>query len=121
MKIEGYNLIKTLEGRISGIPKSQNSSRVNKSGINDEVVISDNVDLSCKAIEFNKIKSAIKDIPEIRQEKVKGLADQVRSGKYDVRADLIEPKLLREHIMDALLLSPPVIRNIYGVNGVPEN
>ncbi len=102
MKISGHNIIRTLEGPLSGAVETQPHSANNRVGLKTDAT-NDPIELSHNAIEFNRIKNVIKDIPEIRTKRVEELADQIRGGQYNVSADLIEPKLVKEHMTDALL------------------
>lgn len=102
MKIEGHPVIKTLESYLSRVKESRPSSISNNAGLRGGQV-EDHIELSDSAREFNKIKSVISEAPEIRQDKVDRLVDEIKNGRYYVTPELIEAGLVKEHIMDALL------------------
>lgn len=101
MKIDGHNLIKNLEGHLSNQVEPHTDSINYKKEVN-WTYTGDTVEISDRFVEFNRIKSTIKAIPEIREEKVRGLIEEIRNGRYEIIAELLAPKLIREHILDAL-------------------
>ena len=56
----------------------------------------DEVVLSSRAQEFSHIYQAVKAMPEVRDDKVKGLSEQIASGKYQVDAKDIAAKMLEQ-------------------------
>ena len=102
MRIEGHSIVTTLESYLSRVSESRSYSVSNNAGLTAGGA-EDPIELSAEAVEFNRIKSFISAIPEIRQKKVNQLADEVKNGRYYVTPELIGPGLVREHIMDALL------------------
>jgi anti-sigma28 factor (negative regulator of flagellin synthesis) len=102
MKIDGHPIIKTLGSYFSRVNESRPSSVSNNVGLRGGQV-EDPINLSAEAIEFNRIKSFINEVPEIRKEKVEALINAIKNGRYYISPELIEPRLLKEHIMDALL------------------
>jgi anti-sigma28 factor (negative regulator of flagellin synthesis) len=59
--------------------------------------------LSNNAIEFSRIRNLVNGVSEIREDRVGAILNEVRGGDYKVSSEQIASKLLREHIMDALL------------------
>ena len=103
MKIERYPISKAHESYFSRVNEPRPSSiRSNNAGLRGERV-ADHINLSADAIEFNRIKSFINEVPEIRKEKVEALINEIRNGRYYISPELIEPRLLKEHMMHALL------------------
>lgn len=102
MRIEGHAIIKTLESYLSNVSESRQSSVSNSVDLKVEGA-QDRIELSAEALEFNRIKSSVNAEPEIRQEQVDRLADEIKNGTYYVPSEFIAPVLAREHIMDALL------------------
>lgn len=102
MKIEDHSINKTIEGQLPGIAESRHRSVDKGYGLKN-IYTNDNVEISGRGIEFNRIKSVIMAIPDIREEKTARLADEVNDGSYKVEAELIEAMLLKEHILNSIL------------------
>ncbi|HOK06380.1 MAG TPA: flagellar biosynthesis anti-sigma factor FlgM [Syntrophales bacterium] len=58
------------------------------------------VDISEKAREFSDIKAALKDRPEVREEKVQALQDRIDQGRYRVPAEDLARKIVGENLLD---------------------
>ena len=62
----------------------------------------DEVVLSAQAQEFSQILQALKNMPEVREDKVKELADRIAAGNYHVDAKEIADKMLGRIVADRL-------------------
>ncbi|EAX46821.1 anti-sigma-28 factor, FlgM [Thermosinus carboxydivorans Nor1] len=62
----------------------------------------DEVVLSAQAQEFSQILQALKNMPEVREDKVKELADRIATGNYHVDAKEIADKMLGRIVADRL-------------------
>ena len=102
MKITGYNILKNMEGRLSGVDEPQAQSRPDRVAIASGY-INDSVQLSNNAIEFSRIKNLVNVVSETREDMVGAILNEIRGGDYKVSSEQIASKLLSEHIMDALL------------------
>jgi len=58
------------------------------------------VDLSTKAIDIQSLKSAITNLPDVREEKVQELKNRIESGKYNVSGEKIAEKMVGESLLD---------------------
>jgi negative regulator of flagellin synthesis FlgM len=58
----------------------------------------DSVELSHSARDLQKAQKALSDLPEIREDKVAALKQQIENGTYDIRADKIAANMLRESL-----------------------
>ena len=58
----------------------------------------DSVELSQSARDLQKAQKALPDLPDIREDKVAVLKQQIENGTYDIRADKIAAKLLKESL-----------------------
>ncbi|MDY6791203.1 MAG: flagellar biosynthesis anti-sigma factor FlgM [Thermodesulfobacteriota bacterium] len=63
----------------------------------------DKVVLSPKAKEVQEATKLIKELPDIREEKVAKLKEQVDQGTYKIDGEKIAFKMLKESILDELL------------------
>lgn len=110
MNINGYSIIKNLESHLSrGIGQTEYSQLQKQEVKSGDTVNGDNVEISHRAIEFNRIKMFINDTPEIREEKVEEIKNDLKVGRYEIDTDLITSSLVREHVMDALLTTSGAI------------
>jgi negative regulator of flagellin synthesis FlgM len=63
----------------------------------DTVVISDT------AKRMQEAQKQIRAIPDVRADKVADLKNQIESGTYEVKADQIAGKMIKESLMDDFL------------------
>ena len=63
----------------------------------------DRVDLSPKAKEMQQAAQALADTPEVREAKVAELKRAVDSGAYNVNAEQIAEKMVKDTLLDMLL------------------
>lgn len=102
MKITGHNILKSLEFAQASDINERLQRNKNQKEV-DNVSSGDNVNLSPGAVEFRKIKNAVNAVPEIREDKLKTISDQLLSGGYKVSAEHIASKLISENIINTLL------------------
>ncbi|MCK9445094.1 MAG: flagellar biosynthesis anti-sigma factor FlgM [Tissierellaceae bacterium] len=57
---------------------------------------SDEVKISEKAIDFQFAVKKLKDVEEIRMEKVKNIKNQIKSGTYEVNSNMVAEKILED-------------------------
>ncbi|MBI5445538.1 MAG: flagellar biosynthesis anti-sigma factor FlgM [Deltaproteobacteria bacterium] len=62
---------------------------------------SDTVQISARSMEIQKARQVAIQAPDIRQELVGAISDQIDRGEYSVTGADVAPKLIREHLMDA--------------------
>jgi len=79
--------------------KTAKSAKAPKTG---PVQQKDEVVLSSKAQEFSQIYQAIKAMPEVREERVKELADKINAGNYRVDAKDVAEKMIGRIMADRL-------------------
>lgn len=60
------------------------------------------VNLSTTAKEVQKIKSAIDELPDVREEKILDLKNRIEQGTYQVDAEKIAEKMVGESLLDIL-------------------
>lgn len=58
------------------------------------------VDLSTKARDIQNLKSAIANLPDVREEKVQELKNRIEGGKYNVSGEKIAEKMVGESLLD---------------------
>ena len=61
------------------------------------------VSLSGRAKEMQKIEKALEKIPDIREEKVAKIREEIEKGNYKIKGNAIAAKMIRESILDELL------------------
>mgnify|MGYP000863854747 CR=1 FL=1 len=62
----------------------------------------DQVQLSDRAREFNRIKDVLETLPDLRSDKVQTLSDAVDQGTYTTDTRTSSEKLIRESLIDIL-------------------
>lgn len=86
MKIDGTSISPV--GSVQAINRlKQVSKKTSVSGI-------DNVDVSDKAQVFQTLLQKAKDIPSVREERIKDIAGQIERGEFQVNSKQIAEKLL---------------------------
>lgn len=91
MIISNSNSIKgaaKLYGEQTKVAKSSSTAKTGSIQQPDEVI------LSSEAQELSSVQQALKDVPEVRTDKVKDLEAQVTAGTYHVDAKDIAAKML---------------------------
>lgn len=83
--------------RIDGINRIHEAYRAqsvaNKPKVN-EITKKDEVALSETAKDFQTILSKLKDVPEVREDKVEAIKKQIQAGTYNVKAEDVADKML---------------------------
>lgn len=107
MKINGQNLIKNPENLVTSGVKGVStmsfikgntdgdSDTVKKAGSSD-----DRIEVSAGVKEFNRIKSALKGLPELRDDKVNQVSEELSSGKFNVDSERIASGIVKESILN---------------------
>jgi negative regulator of flagellin synthesis FlgM len=68
-----------------------------------DVVPEETVSLSSEARDIQQAEKAIEELPDVREEKVRELQDQIETGKYDVGGEKIAGKMIGESILDVVV------------------
>lgn len=58
------------------------------------------VDISSASQDFVQIKSAIAQLPEVREEKVTALKEQIQAGTYKIDSAGVAGKMVKELLLD---------------------
>ena len=79
--------------KVSGVYDKQKSlSKVDKtSGVSAK---KDVVSISSQAKDYQTVMKALRDVPDVRNDKVSELADKYESGNYDVKGGTIADKVV---------------------------
>ncbi len=102
MKITDNNSSLNIRNYVSNIQDNRKTDGSARQGLS-QTVKEDKVVLSPKAKEVQEATKLIKEIPDIREEKVAKLKEQVDQGTYRVDGEKIAFKMLKESILDELL------------------
>jgi flagellar biosynthesis anti-sigma factor FlgM len=68
--------------------------------VNKTEAISDNVQLSSRAKDFQRIKDLVKTAPESRDEKVAGIKEQLKNGTYKADTNKTAENMVNESLLD---------------------
>ena len=60
----------------------------------------DNVELSQNARDLQRAQKALQDLPDISEDKVAALKQQIENGAYDIRTDKIAANMLKESLIN---------------------
>ena len=73
-----------------------------KAGAANNLVPEEKVNLSTTAKDVQNLKNAISKLPDVREDKVQALKDQIEKGTYRVDADKVADKMVGESPIDLL-------------------
>jgi len=73
-----------------------------KAAAANNLVPEEKVNLSTTAKDVQNLKNAISKLPDVREEKVQALKDQIEKGTYRVDADKVADKMVGESLIDLL-------------------
>jgi negative regulator of flagellin synthesis FlgM len=81
-----------INDKLNSVPKKQ---------INENVILEERVkvSLSHASRDLNLAKKAIEKLPDVREEKIQRLRDQIEQGTYDVSGEKISESILREYLL----------------------
>lgn len=102
MKITDNNSSLNIRNYINNIQEKRKIDGSGKQG-SSQTVKEDKVVLSPKAKEVQEATKLIKELPDIREEKVAKLKEQVDQGTYRIDGKKIAFKMMKESILDELL------------------
>jgi len=102
MKITDNNSSLNIRNYVNNVQDKKKLSGLAKPG-SSQAAKEDKVVLSPKAKEVQEATKLIKELPDIREEKVAKLKEQVDQGTYRVDGKKIAFKMLKESILDELL------------------
>lgn len=97
---------KIKDATAQGIQQYQKSepvrSEVDKPVAGGSTIATERVDLSAKAKEFQQIRQILDQTPDVREEKVQELKDQIRTGSYAVDSGKVAARMLGESLIDTI-------------------
>ncbi len=64
---------------------------------------SDQVQLSSRSKEFNRIKEVVENTPDERENKVAELKASIQDGSYSVDSEAVAQNMIQEHIIDLIM------------------
>lgn len=74
--------------------------KTDKQATNAALQQGEKVDLSTKAKDIQQARNALNNTPDIREEKVQEIKNQVNKGTYNVDAGKIADKMVNESMLD---------------------
>ena len=79
------------------VDKVQNESNQK---VNGSAAPEEKVNLSTKARDIQQLQNAVNRLPDVREEKVRDLKDQVDKGTYAVNGQKIAEKMVSDSLLD---------------------
>jgi len=86
-----------IEDRFKIFQLYNNSTKLNKIEKGKNAQHIDKLEISEQARDFQAVLNAIKNIPDVRQDKIDELKDKIMSGNYNISAKDIIEKLVKEY------------------------
>ena len=81
---------------------SQPTANADKHSNKTASVPEEKVSLSAQAQDVQNIKKAINELPDVRQEKVDALKEQIHQGTYNVNGEKVAQKMIGESLLDIM-------------------
>lgn len=69
-----------------------------ENGVNAE----EKVSLSPAARDIQRAEQALRELPDVREEKIEELKQRIEAGEYEIKGDRIAEKILSESLMDVM-------------------
>ncbi len=69
-----------------------------KTGSGSTAVPTEKVQVSDRGRNIQKVREAVSNVPEVRQEKVAAIKEQITNGEYQVRSEDIAQKIIEDII-----------------------
>ena len=98
MKIENEESVKNL----SSLLKSSAEKEAKTKTVKETEKSDDQVQLSPRAMEFQRIKDVLETVPEVREEKVAELTESIKKGAYKPDTQKTAENLIKESLIDLL-------------------
>jgi len=98
MKISKLNIFRIDK---EGFSKKINLSQKNRINIDNKHV---KIEISKRAVEFNKVREAIDKLPEVRSEEINRIKEEINKNKYYVSSRDIARKIVMEYMKDKYAL-----------------
>ncbi len=102
MKITDNNSSLNIRNYVNNVQDNKKIDGSGKEG-SSQTVKEDKVVLSPKAKEVQEATKLIKELPDIREEKIAKLKEEIDQGTYRIDGKKIAFKMLKESILDELL------------------
>lgn len=99
--ITDNNVLNSKEAEKTLVIKETLSRPKQGSDINRSLASND-VHISGRALLYSRIREVINSLPDVREDKIASIGNEMLLGEYNVSAEQTAAKLLREHILDAL-------------------
>ncbi len=87
MRIQAYNQVQQL----------YQSQRVNKSQAANKTVLTDQLQISSRGMDYQFAKTAVQASPDIREEITAPIKERVQNGTYNVETSSFAEKLLKKY------------------------
>ncbi|ADQ45908.1 Anti-sigma-28 factor FlgM family protein [Caldicellulosiruptor kronotskyensis 2002] len=86
-----------IEDRIKIFQIYTQTAKVSRVEKKQEVASTDKIEISSEAREFQAVLNAIKQTPDVREDKVNEIKKKIDSGTYNVSGKDVVEKLIREY------------------------
>ena len=100
MEINGTNPLVVSNNKVQQVETSSQAERSQKGGVAQPD--SDRLELSVRSREISHLEDLIRSTPDIREEKVEQVRNELESGTYNVKAEKIAEKMIRGNLLDEI-------------------
>jgi negative regulator of flagellin synthesis FlgM len=98
MEINGSSPLIVLNNGMQRIESPQSAEKSAKSG--GASVETDRLELSVRSREIAHLNELIQSTPDVREERVEQVRQQLENGTYNVKAERIAEKIIRGNLLD---------------------
>ncbi len=91
MKVNRTSKVEKIGTLVKSEKKSAKESAAGKSGLPEDAV-----EITSSQIDLRKIEQKMKEIPEVRAEKVEKVKNELHGGQYQLRPEEIAEELIQE-------------------------
>jgi negative regulator of flagellin synthesis FlgM len=103
MEITPKNPANTIEAYVNQIQSKPKTEEAMEKDFRQPAITSDTVAISDTAKRIQEARSQLESIPDTRFEKVAELRRRIEEGTYEIDADRIADKMIRESLLNDLL------------------
>lgn len=103
MEIVGKNQSSAIGAYVNQVQMKQKIEAENEQAARQPSIPSDTVVISDTAKRVQDAQTQLRQIPDVRADKVAEIKARIRDGKYEIDADAIADKMIRESLTNDLL------------------
>jgi len=103
MEITGSNPFTRLDAYVKNVGKEKNRTQEASKEVPKGILSEDKVALSPEAKEIQEVKKILDSLPDVREDKVAEIREQIENGTYEVDSEKVAFRMIKESILNELL------------------